>query len=254
MDATVSSGSVRAIGLTGRGLLRPDNQDSVLVFEWLSQAERPQPVEFRTPLAAPLVCAVADGMGGHPAGAVASLIALTHIATAYQDWTDVPSLESGLVGLNMSVYEAGCADPDTTGMGTTVAGLVLTPDRALCFNVGDSRAYQIIDGVVEQVSTDDGVLDERGMTTNRLTQAIGDPPHRPIDPHVVELPYQDGHTRFLLCSDGVSGVVEPEVLGKLCRPRRLDRVVSGLSDAAHEAGAPDNLSIVAVDVRLPLSR
>lgn len=244
-------GTVRAIGLTDRGQVRQENEDAVLLFDWHNQSPRPQPVEFRTAFTPPLICAVADGMGGHVAGAVASRLALLHVTAGYEGWTDSASLTEGLIEVNRKVSDAGRADPATTGMGTTVAGVILGPDQALCFNVGDSRVYQLTDGFAEQLTTDDAVLDARGMPTNRLTQAIGD--IHPVTPHVVEVPYQDAHTRFLLCTDGISGVIEPALVRKLCRPRRLDRVVLGLAEAAHEAGAPDNLSIVAVDVRLALS-
>ncbi|MBP2328003.1 protein phosphatase [Kibdelosporangium banguiense] len=244
----MTRGLVRGVALTGRGLVRQANEDAVLMFEWISQTPRAQVVEMRSVFAPPLVCAVADGLGGHAAGMLASRLALAHIAAGYPQWTDVDGVAEGLRAVSAKVNAQAGASAETQGMGTTVAGVILQRERVLCFNVGDSRVYQITDGFVEQVSTDDAVLNPAGQSTSVVTQAIGDPPDTPVSAHVVEVPYSGSRTRLLLCTDGITGVLEASHFRKLCRERRLRDLALGLRDASFDDGAPDNLSIVALDV------
>jgi protein phosphatase len=245
-------GTVRAAAVTGRGSVRDHNEDAVLVFEWLSHALRPQLVELASELTPPLVCAVADGLGGHPAGAVASRMALTALAAGYTGWTDATTAREGLLAISDAVYEAGERRPDRAGMRTTITGLVVGASEVLWFNVGDSRAYRITDGYVEQLSADDAVLDAAGRPTGAVTQTIGDSPRQPVTPHLGLVPLAAGMpTRLLLCSDGVHGPVDEPLLRRLCREPDLRRLVVSLRDAAYQAGAPDNLSVVAVDVTPP---
>jgi serine/threonine protein phosphatase PrpC len=240
---------VRAVATTGRGQVRPGNEDAVLVFEWLSQAQRPQLVELRAPATSvPLVCAVADGMGGHAAGEVASVVALSHTAGEYHEWSTIEATRAGLLAVNEAVYARADASAETTGMGTTLAGIVILAEQGICFNVGDSRVYRISDGYVEQLSIDHVVTEPDGTPSSRLTQALGEPPDHPLEPHVVEVPLTATPSRFLICSDGVTSVLELAKFRDLCRETGLHDLVTGLRDAVYEDGAHDNLSIIAVDV------
>lgn len=239
---------VRAVATTGRGRVRPSNEDAVLVFEWLSQAQRPQLIELRAPATSvPLVCAVADGMGGHAAGEVASIAALSHTAGEYHEWSTVEATHAGLRAVNEAVYARASASAETTGMGTTLAGIVILAERGICFNVGDSRVYRISDGYVEQLSVDHVATEPDGAASGRLTQALGEPPDRPVEPHVVEVPLT-APSRFLICSDGVTSVLGLAAFRDLCREAELHDLVTGLRDQVYAAGAHDNLSVIAVDV------
>jgi len=133
-------------------------------------------------------------------------------------------------------------------MGTTIAGIVFMAEKGICFNVGDSRVYQITDGYVEKLSVDDAAVGPDGSPTNRLTQALGEPPERLLDPHVVEVPLTDAPSRFLLCTDGVTSVLDMATFRDLCRTAELHDLVTGLRDAVYDGGAEDNLSIIAVDM------
>jgi serine/threonine protein phosphatase PrpC len=240
---------IRAVATTGRGLERSGNEDAVLVFEWLSQAQRPQLVELRAPASSvPLVCAVADGMGGHAAGEVASMVALSHTAGEYHQWSTIEATRAGLQAVNEAVYARSGTSADMTGMGTTLAGIVVLAEKSICFNVGDSRVHRISDGYVEQLSVDHVVTEPDGTPSSRLTQALGEPPDRPLEPHVVEVTPTAAPSRFLICSDGVTSMIELAKFRDLCREIELHDLVTGLRDAVYEAGATDNLSIVAVDV------
>jgi protein phosphatase len=237
------------VAVTGRGSIRTHNEDAALVFEWISQAARPQVVELASALTPPLVCAIADGLGGHAAGAAASWLTLTRLAEVYPDWTDTDAVADGLVAISDAVYRAGTQDPGRLGMRATIAGLVICPGEVLCFNVGDSRAYQVTDGYLEQITVDDATVGPDGRPTGVVTQTIGDLPEPQLRPHIVKVPLRPGSvTRMLLCSDGVTGPVEEPLLRRLCREPELGRLVVGLRDAAYDAGAPDNLSIVALDI------
>ncbi|HKS50157.1 MAG TPA: protein phosphatase 2C domain-containing protein [Amycolatopsis sp.] len=240
--------TARAVAMTARGRVRPGNQDAVVVFEWMSQTPRPQLVELRADVTTPALCAVADGMGGHAAGELASSLALAHTVSRYHDWTDVETLRAGLVAVNDAVFEAAGRDPRTTGMGTTIAGITVAADRMRCFNVGDSRVYRITDGYVEQLSVDDTAKAPDGTATNRLTQALGDPPGGRFRPHVTEVELDGRPARFLLCTDGVTAMLDPALFRKLCRTAGLHDLVTGLRDAVYDAGAEDNLSIAAVEL------
>lgn len=240
---------VRVVATTGRGRVRQGNEDAVLVFEWLSQAQRPQLVELRAPVTSvPLVCAVADGMGGHAAGEVASLLALSHTAREHHEWSTVEATRAGLLAINEAVYAHGSASAGTTGMGTTIAGVVLLAQRGICFNIGDSRIYRISDGYVEQFSVDHVATGPDGTPTTRLTQSLGEPPDRLLEPHVTEVALKPATSRFLICTDGVTSVLGLAKFRDLCRQAELHDLVMGLRDAVYEAGADDNLSIIAVDV------
>jgi protein phosphatase len=249
---TARNGIVRAVAMTGRGSVRTRNEDALLIFDWLSQAPRPQLVELRSAFTPPLICAVADGLGGHPAGAAASRLALTRLIDGYPDWTDAAAARDGLLSISEAVYETGRRHPDTDGMRTTVAGVLIHHDRLLCFNVGDSRAYRITDGYLEQISTDDAVLDSDGRPTDRVTQTVGDPPQTPPTPHITDVPLDAARpTRLLLCTDGVTGPVALPLLRRACRERQPARIVRALRDAAYHAGAPDNLSAAVIDIPFP---
>ncbi|QKV74893.1 PP2C family serine/threonine-protein phosphatase [Amycolatopsis sp. Hca4] len=240
--------TVQVAAMTARGRVRAGNEDAVAVFGWLSQVAHPQVVELRAGLTTPLVCAVADGMGGHAAGEVASAFALTETITRATAWTDVEAIRAGLTAVNEAVLDLASRSPGTAGMGTTVAGLAVTTGGIFCFNVGDSRVYQVTDGFVELLSVDDAVIAPDGSATSSLTQAIGDPSGPRFRPHVCEVIAEGPSSRFLLCSDGVTGVLEADAFRKLCRQPELRDIVTGLRDAVYDSGAEDNLSIIALDV------
>jgi serine/threonine protein phosphatase PrpC len=244
-------GTVRVAALTGRGSVRDHNEDAALVFGWLSQVARPQRVEVVSDLTPPLLCAVADGLGGHRAGAVASRLALASIAEDCLLWTNQDAVRAGLQAVSGLVHDVGAQRPDRRGMRTTIAGVLLGVGEAVWFNVGDSRLHQITDGYVEQLSHDDAVIDENGEPTAIVTQTIWDEPEQ-VAAHVGAVPLPPGRTtRLLLSTDGVWGPVGEPALRRLCREPDLGTLVVSLRDAVYEAGAPDNLTVVALDVTAP---
>jgi protein phosphatase len=125
-------------------------------------------------------------------------LALTQLAERYVDWTDEHATHAGIQAISEAVHEASQHHPETTGMRTTLAGLLVRPDHVLCFNVGDSRAYRITDGYIEQVSTDDAALDPDENPTGRVTPDPRGPAHPPLIPHVTAVPLDPARPSRLL--------------------------------------------------------
>lgn len=228
---------------TDVGLRRKRNEDAVLVGGWISQSHDGTLTAMEFEPTFPFVCAVADGMGGHKGGNIASKLALTAIAERSPAWRTVEDVATTMTHVNEEVREVG-AESELYGLGTTVAGLCLTPTEIIVFNVGDSRVYSISGGLPHQLSHDDSVLDAKGNPTNVITQSLGQ--QGPVQTHVTTLPLRSG--TYLMCSDGVTGMVSDTDL----------RAAAGLADVSDGAaelirmtranGAEDNFSFVIVVV------
>lgn len=192
----------------------------------------------------PTVAAVADGIGGHVGGNIASRQALVAVSGMAAQWRTAQDVVNGIDEANEQLGIIG-ETPQFHGLGTTIAGMCFASSAVLAFNVGDSRIYRIRDGEVEQLSTDDALLDQDGNPTHVITQALGDRA-APPEPHVVELPTDTA--RYLLCSDGISGVVPADELRSACKCARADELATTLVTSAIENGARDNFSLLIVDL------
>jgi protein phosphatase len=206
---------------------------------------------------APPLFAVADGMGGAQAGEVASKLA----AAALED-TDAGTAggEERVVALiqeaNRRVYERSNADPAASGMGTTITAALVEGTRVTFGHVGDSRAYLVRDGVMEQLTEDHSLVNEL-MKTGKLspeeaethpqrsviTRALGTDPDVDVDTFVVEANEGD---LFLICSDGLTTMVSDEDILELLERHHddLDRAAKSLIAAANRAGGEDNITVV----------
>ncbi|HYO03363.1 MAG TPA: protein phosphatase 2C domain-containing protein [Mycobacterium sp.] len=233
--------NVRAF--TDVGLVRKRNEDAILVAGWLSQTREGSLVTMDFAPAAPFVCAVADGMGGHVGGDLASRVALTVISERSLEWRTDEDVAATLIDTNEQVRAVGM-DADLQGLGTTVAGLCITDDGIIIFNVGDSPVFSITDGVLSQISIDDSVFDSNGRPTNIITQSLGQFP--PVQPHLTVLPLQAG--TYLMCSDGVSGVMTPEDLQAAVLQSDLDDLATDIIATTREKGAHDNFSFIIVEI------
>lgn len=228
---------------TDVGLVRKRNEDCVLVAGWLSQVREGLPVAMDFALKAPLVCAVADGMGGHVGGDLASRVALTVLAERSPGWGNGDDVSATLVDTNEQVRAIG-EEADLKGLGTTVAGVCVTDDEIIVFNVGDSQVFSVGDGALTQISIDDSVFDTNGRPTNIITQSLGQ--FAPVQPHVTVLPRQPGS--YLMCSDGVSGVMTPEELRVAALRPDVDDGVSEIIETTRRNGAHDNFSFIIVEI------
>lgn len=231
---------VHVCAFTHRGRVRTRNEDTVAIGSWISPPEMAAPHVIRQPLASPLLCAVADGMGGHRAGDVASRHATFRLAQAGAALVTAQRVRETLARIDGELQEASAKDASLAGMGTTVAGIVLGRPL-LRFNVGDSRLYRC-DGGLMQVSIDDT---PPGPRRGLLTQSLGGGgPGRPLRPHVAEEALAVP-ARFLLCSDGLTDMIgEADIADCLTLPD--EEAVLQLFDRAMAAGGTDNVSIVVV--------
>lgn len=235
--------AIRVRAFTDVGLVRKRNEDCVLVGGWLSQAREGTLVTMEFAPKFPFVCAVADGMGGHVGGDLASRVALTVLAERAQQWREEQDVRTTLIETNDQVRAVGL-EADLQGLGTTVAGVCVTADAIVVFNVGDSQVFSITDGELNQISIDDSVFDARGRPTNVITQSLGQAP--PVAPHVTVLPLQAG--TYLMCSDGVSGVMTPEELSAAVRQPDLSDWAADVIGTTRENGAHDNFSFIIVEI------
>jgi PPM family protein phosphatase len=224
------------------GLLREGNEDSAY--------------------AGPHLLAIADGMGGHAAGEVASAVAIATLAPLDNDpaGTDMlQALADAIADANAELRQITETDPATEGMGTTLTALLWSGDEVAMCHIGDSRAYLLRDGVFHQISHDHTLVQSL-VDEGRLTpEAAASHPQRslvmralqssaPAEPDLAMLKAKVGD-RFLLCSDGLSDVVSDDTVHKtLTQLTDLNEAVSQLINLAIRSGGPDNITCVLADV------
>ncbi|HZU19586.1 MAG TPA: Stp1/IreP family PP2C-type Ser/Thr phosphatase [Gaiellaceae bacterium] len=209
----------------------------------------------------PPLFAIADGMGGARAGEIASALA----ASALNDAEDVGGGEDRLKQLvqeaNRRVHERASNDPSTSGMGTTMTVALVEPDGDITFgHVGDSRAYVLRGGALEQLTDDHSLVAElvrRGELSPRdaevhpqrsvITRALGTDPDVDVDAFTVRPQAGD---LYLLCSDGLSDMVTADVIEEILRRHRddLDTAAKALVRAALRSGGDDNITAVLFEI------
>ncbi|WP_411134689.1 PP2C family protein-serine/threonine phosphatase [Streptomyces sp. C10] len=241
---------VTVTALSHPGLLREHNEDSLVAGPWTlcgTMTENPQTLVF--PLGTPLVVAVADGIGGQPAGEVASALAVRQLAALGPTLDTEEAVRDALNLCNGAVYAAAGRDPELTTMGTTVAGAVVLAESLLVFNVGDSRVLDTTADGLRQVSVDDSPpLSPGRRTTSLVTQALGGTPEfSAITPHVTEVPLSPGD-RYLVCTDGLTDPVPEDALNDLLQLHSGGRAAFELWKSAIEAGGPDNITLALIGI------
>jgi len=224
------------------GVRREANEDSVVLGHWVAAAPCSGPTSLTIPLVSPFVCAVADGLGGHAAGEVASTYVARGLAALAAGLKDAGDVTRALIELNRELFSQMDAAPDLAGMGTTVAGLLLLPDEVVWFNVGDSKVFEEEGGYLGQISVDDSPAGPK--RSGVVTQTLGgaSEPTR-IHPHVGSIEHRSP-ARYLICSDGLTDAVPLESIEEAMKDADDADLVQDLIDEALEAGAPDNVSII----------
>ncbi len=243
-----------ASAFTHQGAVRATNEDTIAVGDWVMSQPMAAPACFRLEVALPVICLVADGMGGHAAGDVASRVVAERLAEPAGRAIDEAFLAGRLAEANAGLFELMRRRPALAGMGTTVAGVAVGPAGSLVFNVGDSRVYRIEDGRLEQLSTDDTpgpkLADGRtaAMTSHLITQTLGGA-HlaTAIEPHLLAPP-PAARERYLICSDGLSDFL-PRAALEACLRDDDGASIEALFGAAMSEGGLDNVSIVMLDLR-----
>ncbi len=251
--------TIAARGLTDVGQRRDHNEDSFLVDETLG------------------LFVVADGMGGHAGGGTASRIAVETIRervrrarerepasfSAAKPLDEHPArtvLREAVESACSTIFRAAQQDPSLAGMGTTVtAALVLEGDGAFVAHVGDSRCYLLRNGRIYHVSEDHSLVNEQlkaGAITleeartsrfrNIITRSVGFEEAVLVDLMGLALAPGD---RLLLCSDGLTNMVDDATLLQVASSAALEEVPRELVERANEAGGEDNVTVVAVEIR-----
>jgi protein phosphatase len=228
------------VARSDRGLVRSTNEDSVY--------------------AGPHLLAIADGMGGHAAGEVASKLVIAELAELDNPPGDdlIDLLHRAILGGNRAISEQVAEDPQLEGMGTTLTAILFGGDRLALANVGDSRTYLMRDGELEQITRDDSLVqslvDEGRITAeeaethplrSRVLRALTG--QATVEPTLSVREVRTGD-RYLLCSDGLSDVVGHAVLAGTLRSGDPATCADRLVQLALEAGGPDNVTVVVADV------
>ena len=208
---------------------------------------------------------VADGMGGHAGGDIASAIIAQSVARADREYEDTDQASSQVVAAlleaNQKLADTVSEHSELKGMGTTFSGIVFTGDLVTVTHIGDSRVYMVSEDKVSQV-TKDHTFVQRLVDTGRITpeealthprrsvlmRVLGDVEISPeVDTEVFKVAAGD---RWMLCSDGLCGVVPDEIINKILLDKSVDaeEATALLIYEALEHGAPDNITVVVVDV------
>ena len=239
---------IHGAALTNTGLARSTNEDCI-VFENRHEAvSMTHPRSFSCELTRNCVLTVADGMGGHNAGEQASQYASTWLSERLNLAKSERDIEVLLKAVNRQLYEMASTDRAMLGMGTTIAGILVSQDRVMWFNVGDSKVFRFRNNYLRQLSIDDvPIITVAKQSTHTITQALGGArSFVEIDPHVGSEPVVAGW-RYLLCSDGLTDVLSVEAIERAMLDD--DFVALGtLLGLVVEAGAPDNISAIAVTI------
>lgn len=248
-----------ASGQTNVGRKRAHNEDNLVLVE----AEN--------------LFVVADGMGGHASGEVASQIAVESISDFFRrssendeiTWPykeekglryEENRLVTGIKLSNLRVFETASSDKALKGMGTTLVSALFTEGTAYMGHVGDSRGYRIRDGAIEQVTEDHSLLNDY-IKANKLTpEEIEAFPHKNVivralgmrDTVRVDISRLNPKTNdiFLLCSDGLSGMVkDPDMLSIVeAANGDMDAAATALIAAANENGGVDNVTVILIKI------
>ncbi len=233
---------MKVIALSDKGRVRAINQDAFY---------QPRPGEN--------FAVIADGMGGHQAGDVASVMAVEE----FTRWLrcaprpDEETLRYAVSEANRAVYLKSRLEPDKAGMGTTLTAVWVDEDSVLLIHVGDSRAYRLRDGELRQMSRDHSVVAElvkNGEITTEeakvhpqrhlITRAIGTASR--VEPDFGRFSRKPGDV-WLLCSDGLSGYLsDGELQGILCSRRKWQAKAEAMVQLALERGGADNITLLVV--------
>ncbi len=221
--------------LSDLGLHRAGNEDSGLI--------------------SPKVIAVADGMGGHAGGEVASRIAINSLVESSSSADAILKVTNDI---NNKIIEKSAAQPDLAGMGTTLTALQINGDVAELLHVGDSRCYAFTGGKLSQLSQDHTVMQEL-IDQGRITpeEAINHPQRSlltkalmgdsQVNPVLQLYPIKLGD-QFLLCSDGLTSVLSDLEISKILKKSNGQNLVEELVSETKAKGAPDNVTVIWAEV------
>ncbi|MBN1888197.1 MAG: serine/threonine-protein phosphatase [Thermoflexales bacterium] len=241
--------------LSDTGQKRPQNEDFLGLY-------RPTEAEQRRVRGDLFL--VADGMGGHASGEIASRTAVEQIIQAYTDPQCSPGRDSlaelvnAVTSANTSIYAMGGDQEQRWRMGTTLVGALVRERQLQIVNVGDSRAYLVRDGLAEQISQDHSLIAEQvrlGLVEaerakemehqSTITRALGSRPEVEVDTFSRTLQAGD---RIVLCTDGLSGLVADEEIAQVVSSQPPSQAASSLVGLANARGGRDNITTMVIQV------
>jgi serine/threonine protein phosphatase PrpC len=234
---------------THHGRVRPDNEDTVAIGRRILTGDMDAPIVVTAPDDRCLLM-IADGMGGHAHGAMASRAVLDYLVAAVDRLSDPDSCAEVIGEANRHLYDVMQEQEEALGMGSTIVGAVLTAERLVTFNVGDSRCYLFGAGQLVQLSHDDVPEGENGhfgpRRSHALTQALGGSSFPlAVEPHIsIDAPLAPGET-LLLCSDGLTDMVSGRAISDTLKIAKDPlQAAKRLAAKAFSAGARDNVSLL----------
>ncbi len=240
--------------MSDQGKKRPNNEDAI---GWQVDADKGW-----------LCAVIADGMGGHAAGEVASNIARTQFLDLVEELFSSPNdsfpneqtmreaLSDYVSQVDVQIKQHAKQHPEDEGLGTTMVAIILYANQCWIVNIGDSRCYRFRNNELQQLTRDDTLIQswlEKGQISpenidsspykNVLTQALGS--KETLTPQILSIAIQQGD-RFLLCSDGLSNCMSNAFISDTLQQYALNESTKQLLDEALSAGAPDNVSLIVV--------
>ncbi len=240
-------------GITDTGCVRELNEDNFCICGFESNTE-------------PGFCVIADGMGGHNAGEVASQLAIDFITESLSDILedaenpDIPRrINDAVNSANESIYNLSKKDDSRSGMGTTTVICAFANNEGYIANVGDSRAYACRKNEIYQITVDHSIVEEmvaNGSITreearvhpqkNIITRAIGSDKNTRAD--IFEYEYKIGDS-IVMCSDGLSGMIDDKtILDAVKKCGSSKEISEHLCDLAKSNGGVDNITVIAIRI------
>jgi len=236
------------------GQVRQRNEDALGHFEPVENAVREDKGSMFI---------VADGMGGHRGGEIASKLAVDTIVSSFyasKGNDTLPSLQQAFSDANKVIIEKSHEDVSLFGMGTTCTAMVIKKDKACFAHVGDSRAYVLRDGELQQLTEDHSLVGEMvrsGILSdedarhhprrNVITRSLGTHEEIPADTPASPLRLAAGDV-FLLCSDGLTSLVDPGEIEAILASNPPRRACDELVDLANEKGGKDNITVQVIRI------
>ena len=237
--------------LSHRGAARPSNEDAVCIDHHILPSNTAVPNQFAHRENRHFAM-IADGMGGHAAGEVASRLAIEEVLVLADKIFEEVECAAVLQSVNEAIYARMKEDDALEGMGTTIVGVALTRERILTFNVGDSRCYLCDPVGLIQLSSDDSPRGSVSISaqgrSHVLTQALGGfQSRRTIKPHISLAPPLRPNERLILCSDGLTDMLDELRIAEIVqRTSDLVACVKRLNEEAMINGGKDNISIILI--------
>ena len=239
---------------TDKGIVRTNNEDSLLVIPpWEKIAISKDACLF----------IVADGMGGHNAGEVASSLAMAYSQKWFAEFDSskdisVEHVKDLITNANEEVWEYSQKHPETVGMGTTFTSILFKGNKAIVGHIGDSRLYRFRNGQLTQLTNDHSLVGEQVKNGNLTPEQARVHPARNIlsrvlgarqfitpDIFEIEVTVSD---RFLLCSDGVYSMLPEDGIKKILLENPIENWAQNLIEEANKAGGKDNSTIIALEI------